>query len=63
MLWRFSCKNFTVGVCTDPDGKIIASAPLVQKFVGQNIKNLQRWMEKKFGRNHTAELLTGDDDG
>ena len=61
MFYRFSCKNFTIGVCADQNGKIIYTAPLGQKFVGQDIKNLHKWMAKKFGKNYKTELLRDKD--
>jgi len=49
MFWRISCKKFTVGVCTDNDGKIISGPPIIQSFKGQSVIDIKKWAEKKFG--------------
>lgn len=38
-----SCKKFTVWVAVDDDEKIIKAAPVVKKFVGQPLANLEKW--------------------
>ena len=42
-----SCRLFTVQVNVDPaTGKIVWTAPIVRKFVGQPFENLKRWQPK-----------------
>ena len=41
-LW-ISCPEFTVLVETDESGVIRKAAPIVRRFIGQPLANLQRW--------------------
>jgi hypothetical protein len=34
----------TVRVHVDAEGKITWAAPIVRKFIGQSLRNLERWM-------------------
>lgn len=42
-----STKRMTVTVGVDPDGIIFAAAPIVRKFIGQPLTNLERWLDKQ----------------
>ena len=42
----FSTQRMTVAVEVK-DGMIIWAPPIIQKFVGQPIGNLERWLEKQ----------------
>ena len=46
-LWSVSCDKFTAGVECEK-GIIVRCAPIVQKFKGQNIENLIKWVNKTF---------------
>lgn len=46
--WFMSSQRMTVKV-TVRDGIIIDAAPVVRKFVGQPIKNLEAWMRRHGG--------------
>lgn len=41
-----SCKKFTVQINCDGANYIIKTPPIVSKFLGQPLKNLEYWMEK-----------------
>lgn len=43
--WWFSCKSFTVQVETDERRVITKAAPIVRKFLGQPLENLERWQQ------------------
>ena len=47
--WYLSSKQMTVGVETDKTGRIVNSAPIVKKFIGQPLANLEVWMKKQGG--------------
>lgn len=46
-LWWVSSSKMTVGVITTDELIIKETAPIVQKFVGQYLGDLLRWMEKQ----------------
>lgn len=46
-LWWVSSSKMTVGVTTTDELIIKETAPIVQKFVGQYLGDLLRWMEKQ----------------
>ena len=46
--WLVSPKA-TVRVVTDAAGRITEAAPLVRKFLGQPLENLQYWMHSRMG--------------
>lgn len=48
MFYCVSCNKFTCGVEIDDKDVIILTAPILQKFKGQHINNLKKWMNKKF---------------
>jgi hypothetical protein len=54
--WWISCAKLTVQVDTDATGCILAAAPIVRKFVGQDIGRLVGWMESKFGEVEVVQL-------
>ena len=41
-----SCDKFTVSVEVDEHGIITEAAPIVRKFIGQDIKTLGKWMSR-----------------
>lgn len=43
---QISCKKFTCAVDIDSDGTIKDAAPIIKKFVGQNIRDLLLWCLK-----------------
>lgn len=43
-LW-VSHPRMTVEVGVDEDGMIVAAAPIVEKFLGQPMENLFRWLK------------------
>ena len=45
--WWFSCRAFTVQVETDERNIITWAAPIVRKFIGQPLANLERWQKTK----------------
>ena len=45
--YYITCKRFTVSVKVRK-GEIIEAAPIVRKFIGQNLNNLRRWA-RSFG--------------
>lgn len=50
MNWYWlSVEGMTVAVETDHDGVIVTSPRIVAKFIGQPLKNLERWMSKMPG--------------
>lgn len=46
-LWM-STERMTVQVRVE-DGVVVSTPPIVRKFVGQPIENLQRWLSKQPG--------------
>ena len=48
-LWYISTEKFTCGVEVDNKGIIINTAPILNKFKGQNIKNLEKWIKSLNG--------------
>jgi len=44
--WWISCKKFTVFAVTDCDDRIVLTAPVTRKLVGQPLASLAKW----FGR-------------
>lgn len=46
-LWWVSSSKMTVGVITTDELIIKETAPIAQKFVGQYLGDLLRWMEKQ----------------
>lgn len=51
-----SCVGITVLVEVDGLDYINYTAPVCRSFIGQPRKNLQRWMERKFGGYQVQEL-------
>jgi|ADurb_Gly_03_Slu_FD_contig_21_131823_length_263_multi_3_in_0_out_0_1 hypothetical protein len=51
-----SCEKFTCLVETNEYDTIIETAPILQKFVGQNLNNLTDWMNKKFSDTEILNL-------
>jgi hypothetical protein len=45
--WYYSCPKFTVLVKTDATGTIVWAAPIVRRFIGQPLSNLERWQGGK----------------
>jgi len=43
--YQFSCNRFTVWVMV-AEGRVVDAAPLVHRFAGQPVANLQRWCQK-----------------
>jgi hypothetical protein len=43
MIYWISCNRFTVRAETDGQGRIISTAPITRRFIGQPIANLRRW--------------------
>ncbi len=43
--WWCSCRLFTVRVTTDVQLVIVAAAPIVRRFIGQPLSNLERWQK------------------
>uniref|UniRef100_A0A6M3IJC9 Uncharacterized protein n=1 Tax=viral metagenome TaxID=1070528 RepID=A0A6M3IJC9_9ZZZZ len=43
-----SCSKFTCKF-TEQNGKIVDSAPIIRKFIGQSTNNLLSWISRKFG--------------
>ena len=41
--WHVTCKSFTC-CAVSREGIIIESAPIIRKFIGQRIDNLDRWV-------------------
>jgi hypothetical protein len=54
--FRLDCQKFNNEVITDDNGVIIETAPIFQKFIGQPISNLTKWIEKKFGKYTLKEI-------
>lgn len=44
--WWLSNHKMTVRVRTDANQRIMEAAPIVQKFRGQHLENLLRWMRR-----------------
>lgn len=47
-LW-ISCPKFTVQVDVGDDNRVVEAAPVVRRFIGQNIDNLLYWL-RGFGK-------------
>lgn len=41
-----SCRDFTIQTNTDANGKIVWTAPITRRFLGQPLGNLVEWMRK-----------------
>lgn len=41
--WWASCNKFTVFVEVDENKRIVDTAPVVRRFIGQSFDNLLRW--------------------
>jgi len=39
----------TIAVDVDSDGKIIKTAPIAKRFIGQKFEKLEKWMKKQGG--------------
>ncbi len=48
-LYYISFGSVTCGVEIDNKGIIIKTAPILNKFKGQSIKNLEKWLQSKNG--------------
>jgi len=46
-LYYVSSRDMTFSVDVDVEGKIISTAPVVKKFIGQPFKNLEKMMLKQ----------------
>ena len=44
--FQASCSRMTVLVVIDQSGRVIETAPITRKFVGQTLGSLRRWMER-----------------
>ena len=53
--WWVSCLKITILVIS-VDGRIIETAPVARRFVGQPLRNLRVWMEK-FGGFRIERLI------
>lgn len=42
--WWVSCKKMTILVVSK-DGIITGGAPIINKFIGQPLRNLKKWLE------------------
>lgn len=49
VIWWIVGQKATVRVVTDDRGVITEAAPLVRRFIGQPLENVQYWMHKRFG--------------
>jgi hypothetical protein len=47
--WWLSSLKMTVGVETDKNSKIVNTAPITHKFIGQPLANLESWMKRQGG--------------
>lgn len=47
-IW-LSCVRFTVLVEVDADDVVRVAPPIVRRFIGQPVANLERWMERMPG--------------
>jgi len=47
--YQIDCTKFCGYVSVDDNGIIIETMPVFQKFKGQHLSNLSKWVEKKFG--------------
>lgn len=47
--WLVTTNAFACLVCTDAQGIIRDTAPLLRRFRGQPFPNLGRWMQRQFG--------------
>lgn len=45
----FSCSKFTVQLDIDEEDVIVKAAPIVRKFIGQELTNLEDWVLNRFG--------------
>lgn len=43
--WWVSCHKMTI-LAVSEDARIVDTAPIAKKFVGQPLRNLKAWMEK-----------------
>ena len=48
MNYWISTDKFTCLVICDDNNKIIDTAPILMKFIGQSLTNLERWIKQKF---------------
>ena len=46
--WYLSSTRMTIAVLVE-DGIVLTAPPVAQKFIGQPLDNLVRWMEKQGG--------------
>lgn len=46
--WYVSTSRFTAA-CKSEDGIITDSAPILRRFVGQPVRNLERWILNRLG--------------
>jgi hypothetical protein len=53
--WWLSCHAFTCRVITHDD-TITDPAPIIKRFQGQDLSNLLRWIERKFGSYELEKL-------
>jgi len=54
--FQMSCSRMTVLVVVDHSGRIVETAPIVQKFVGQGFDDLRGWMQKIGGSVRVTRL-------
>lgn len=55
MKYYVSCKKFTCYVETTNEGIILNTAPILKRFIGQNLDNLLSWC-KSFGERRIEVL-------
>jgi hypothetical protein len=54
-LW-FSCPSFTVRLVVNEHNVIVDAAPIVSRFIGQPLSNLERWALSRWGDIAVQEL-------
>jgi hypothetical protein len=54
-VWWLSNTSMTVRVVVNEHGAVVESAPIVQKFIGQPLQNLTKWMNRRPG--FTASVI------
>ena len=55
LLW-FSCRGFTVRLVVNEHNVIVDAAPIVSRFIGQPLWNLERWALSRWGDIAIQEL-------
>lgn len=57
MKYWVSCEKFTVLVETNESGIITQAAPIVQRFLGQPIMNLFKWIGKNWPEDFEFKVI------